>query len=46
MDTQNNTLVWRGWATDVVTNSAGKNPETAIQNPVEKIFEVFPVVKQ
>ncbi|MEP7165702.1 MAG: DUF4136 domain-containing protein [Ferruginibacter sp.] len=42
MDTKTNTLIWRGWATDVITNSVKKDPEAAIQNAVAKIFEVFP----
>ena len=46
MDIKTNSLVWRGWATDVVTNTARKNPEAAIQNAVSKIFKVFPKVTQ
>ncbi|CAN5751404.1 DUF4136 domain-containing protein [soil metagenome] len=43
MDTKTNTLIWRGWGTDVVTNAIRKNPEAAIQNAVMKIFKAFPV---
>lgn len=43
MNIKTNTLIWRGWATDVVSNSYRKNPEAAIQNAVKKIFKVFPV---
>ena len=45
MDTKTNTLIWRGWATDVITNSVRKDPEAAIQNAVAKIFQEFPDVK-
>ena len=42
MDIKTNTLIWRGWATDVITNTVRKNPEAAIQNAIEKIFLQFP----
>jgi len=45
MDVKNNTLVWRGWATDVVTNSARKDPEAAINKAVASIFKAFPGTK-
>ena len=45
MDTKNNTLIWRGWATDVITNAVRKNPEAAINNAVAKIFGAFPAAK-
>lgn len=46
MDAKTNTLVWRGWATDVVTNAARKNPEAAINKAVGMIFKAFPNGKQ
>lgn len=46
MDTKTNALIWRGWATDVITNTTRKNPEAVIQKAVEKIFTVFPVNAQ
>lgn len=42
MDSKTNTLIWRGWATDIVGNEARKNPEKAIQQAVKKIFRSFP----
>jgi len=45
MDTKTNILIWRGWATDVITNTTRKDPEAAINNAITKIFESFPVGK-
>ncbi len=42
MDVKTKALVWRGWATDVVSNAARKDPEQAINKAVKKIFTVFP----
>lgn len=42
MDAKKNILVWRGWATDVITNSMKKNPEAAISQAVAAIFKKFP----
>ncbi len=42
MDSKTNQLVWRGWATDVITEKAIKHPEEAIQKGVKAIFEKFP----
>lgn len=42
MDAKTNSLVWRGWATDVVSNAVKKDPAAAINKAVSKIFKKFP----
>ena len=42
MDTKNNSLVWRGWATGAITDQSLKKPEEAIQYAVNRIFKSFP----
>jgi Domain of unknown function (DUF4136) len=42
MDNKANTLVWRGWATDVITQSATKDPQTAITRAVQAIYKKYP----
>jgi hypothetical protein len=42
MDKKANTLVWRGWATDVITQSATKDPQTAIAKAVQAIYKKYP----
>jgi hypothetical protein len=42
MDGKTNQLVWRGGATDVVTEKAMKDPETAIGSGIREIFKKFP----
>ena len=46
MDTKNNILVWRGWATDVIDNNTTNNPEAAINKAVQEIFKVFPFTRK
>lgn len=41
MDVKTNQLVWRGSGTDVITESATKDPQTAINNAVREIFKKF-----
>lgn len=41
MDVRSNQLVWRGWATDVITDRTAKQPEEAINNAVKEIFKKF-----
>lgn len=45
-DTQTNELVWRGWATDVITDKAVKEPEKAINYAVKEIFKRSPFATQ
>ena len=42
MDANTNQLVWRGWATDVITDKTTKEPEKSINNAVQQIFKKFP----
>jgi len=42
MDVASNQLVWRGWATDVISEKSLKDPEQAINNAVREIFKKFP----
>jgi Domain of unknown function (DUF4136) len=42
MDKKTNMLVWRGWATDVITQSAAKDPQTAITKAVQAIYKKYP----
>jgi hypothetical protein len=43
MDRQKNTLVWRGYATGVITYQTTAKPEEAINYAVTKIFKSFPL---
>jgi Domain of unknown function (DUF4136) len=42
MDKKANALVWRGWATDVITQSATKDPQAAITRAVQAIYKKYP----
>jgi Domain of unknown function (DUF4136) len=42
MEKKTNTLVWRGWATDVITKDMTKNPEKAIADAVQAIYKKYP----
>jgi hypothetical protein len=42
MDKKTSTLVWRGWATDVITKEVTKNPEKAISDAVQAIYKKYP----
>lgn len=44
MDTKTHELIWRGWATDVITEKEAKDPETAIRNAVGAIMARSPFV--
>jgi hypothetical protein len=45
MDEKTNALVWRGWATDVITQSAKKDPQTAIIKAVQAIYKKYPFTR-
>ena len=42
MDTKTNELVWRGWATDVITEKAQQKPVEAINYAVKEIMKNSP----
>ncbi|MFN8244455.1 MAG: DUF4136 domain-containing protein [Ferruginibacter sp.] len=41
-DTRTHELVWRGWATDVITEREMQKPEEAINHAVQEIFKKSP----